>query len=160
MINLVYMPAIVTNLKSELLDHCIKLQQQKVDIARKAMDDAQESANMEEKSSAGDKYETGRAMSQNTRDMNARQLQEALHQMAILHQIKPEKQFNTAELGALVKTTQGNYFLSISLGAFEHRNEKFFAISPLAPVSQAFLGKKKGQSASFQGKKIEILEIF
>ena len=42
------------------------------------MANAQESANAEEKSSAGDKYETGRAMMQIERDKAAQQLNESM----------------------------------------------------------------------------------
>jgi hypothetical protein len=45
--------------------------------------DAQNAANSEDKSSAGDKHETGRALSQNTRDLNARILSEIKHDIGI-----------------------------------------------------------------------------
>jgi hypothetical protein len=43
-------------LKKHLLDLCLQTQQERFEIARKAMEDAQRSANQEERSTAGDKY--------------------------------------------------------------------------------------------------------
>jgi hypothetical protein len=48
---------------------CIALLEKRLAISQLAMDQAQESANSDDKSSAGDKYETGRAMGQRDRDM-------------------------------------------------------------------------------------------
>ncbi|MDB5240215.1 MAG: hypothetical protein JWP57_840, partial [Spirosoma sp.] len=48
-------------LKQALHARCRHYVQQRIDTARQAMEAAQESANSESKSSAGDKYETGRA---------------------------------------------------------------------------------------------------
>ena len=57
--------------KKQLYDLCQAVVQQRIDTARHAMTAAQESANEEGKSSAGDKYETGRAMAQIERDRHA-----------------------------------------------------------------------------------------
>jgi len=47
---------------------------QRIDAAKKAIGEAQASANEETKSSAGDKYETGRAMMQLAIEQNSTQL--------------------------------------------------------------------------------------
>jgi hypothetical protein len=56
--------------KIRLFEHCKNEIERRVANFEYAMMDAQASANSEDKSSAGDKYETGRAMSQIARDMN------------------------------------------------------------------------------------------
>ena len=48
--------------KAKLYDSCLKLVDERVAHIEDAMRNAQASANEETKSSAGDKYETGRAM--------------------------------------------------------------------------------------------------
>src|ERR1700761_8776247 len=63
---------------------------QRIATANESMTQAQEAANNEEKSSAGDKYETGRAMGHLQKDMHARQLAEALKEKAALHAIPVE----------------------------------------------------------------------
>ena len=61
-------------LKKLLIAHCTALLVQRITVSETAMKNAQESANSEDKSSAGDKYETSRAMGHLDRDMNAKQL--------------------------------------------------------------------------------------
>lgn len=60
--------------KIRLIQFCEDTITRRMAVARQAMDNAQASANSEEKSSAGDKYETGRAISHLEKDMYARQL--------------------------------------------------------------------------------------
>lgn len=50
------------SLKEQLLDHCNSYIGLKLETIRHAIANAQESANDDTKSSAGDKHETGRAM--------------------------------------------------------------------------------------------------
>jgi predicted O-methyltransferase YrrM len=90
--------------KKELFEHCKNLLLQRIANGEKAMLDAQEAANSEEKSSMGDKYETGRAMSQLAREMSAKQVFE-----------------NKQELGFLLKleniiTTNNNKTINLSVG--------------------------------------------
>ena len=47
------------DIKRSLIKQCEEFVQQKIDVAEKLMNEAQESANNETKSSAGDKFETG-----------------------------------------------------------------------------------------------------
>ena len=62
--------------KEVLLTSCHEVIDQKLLLAKQTMEMAQESANEENKSSVGDKYETGRAMAQQERDKAAVQLTE------------------------------------------------------------------------------------
>jgi hypothetical protein len=76
-----------STVKSKLLAMCIEYVEQRISSATTAMQNAQEAANEEGKSSAGDKYETGRAMMQIERDQAAAQLDESLKLKRTLHQI-------------------------------------------------------------------------
>ncbi len=93
----------VLEVKRQLLQLCVQMQQDRVDHARKAMEEAQQAANQEERSTAGDKYDTSRAMSHNVRDMNARQLQEALKELALLGQVFLSAGSGEVRLGCLVR---------------------------------------------------------
>lgn len=148
------------SLKEELLKSCFTIQQQRIENFRKAMEDAQQAANSEEKSTAGDKYDTSRAMSQNTRDMNAKLLQEALKDLKILQQIKSDSVFPEARSGSVVITDNGNYFISISAGQVKIGKDIYFAISPLAPIAQAMLHKKKGDNFSFRNTSYVLKDVF
>src|ERR1700761_1589374 len=75
---------------------------QRITNSNEAMTQAQEAANSEEKSSAGDKYETGRAMGHLQKDMHARQLAEALKEQAALHAITVEPLCADGRVGAFL----------------------------------------------------------
>src|SRR6478609_11532726 len=75
------------SLRQKLFNACVEYVNLRIDTSKQAMADAQESANAEEKSSAGDKYETGRAMMQIERDKAAQQLHEAIKRQQGLDQI-------------------------------------------------------------------------
>jgi hypothetical protein len=146
-------------LKKQIVDACIEVQHKKIERFKKAMEDAQNSANSEEKSSAGDKYETARAMSQNERDMNAKHMSEALKDLAVLQQIKPDVQQDQVKLGSLVKTSTGTYLIATSLGEIKVGKDSFFVLSPAAPLIQSMLGMKQGNELKFRDQKITILEV-
>jgi len=143
-------------IKPALHAACLAYLQQRIDAAQAAMHAAQESANSETKSSAGDKYETGRAMAQEERNRNAVQLREALNLRAELERIDSEKPCDTVRPGALVTTGMGRFYLSISAGKLLLDGIEYFAVSAAAPVAAALSGKRVGQEAVFNGKKIRI----
>jgi hypothetical protein len=132
----------------------------RITLARTAMEEAQAAANSEEKSSAGDKYETSRAMSQNQRDLNARQLLEARNAVHNLELCEGNGPFKKAFPGALIRTTDMLYFMGPGLGKLTLEDGTvFISMSAQAPMGQLLQGKKVGDKFLFQGKKGEILEI-
>ncbi len=146
--------------KTELFQQCQHMVAQRMEVAEKEMRLAQASANEETKSSAGDKYETGRAMAQLERDKSAQALAEARKLKQVLDQIHPEKVETEVRLGSLVKTPKGWFFIAISLGKVTVQNTDCFVISPVAPVGKVMIGLKVGQEANFNGQVFKIEEIF
>lgn len=121
---------------------------------------AQESSNTETKSSAGDKYETGRAMAQQERDRHAMQLHEAQQLLVALQKINPELPCAVVRPGALVATSLGLFYLSIGAGKLRTAEEyEFLAVSPAAPVVLALSGKRAGEEAIFNEKKLRVLSV-
>ena len=149
----------MTDIKPALHAACRAYLQQRIDAAQAAMRAAQESANSETKSSAGDKYETGRAMAQEERNRNAVQLREALSLQAELLRIDPAKPCDTVRPGALVTTSLGRFYLSISAGRLTVDGVDYFAVAPAAPVAAALGGKRVGELATFNGKPMQITDI-
>lgn len=145
--------------KKALLDGAFFYIGQRIQIAKTAMEEAQKSANEETKSSAGDKYETGKAMAQIERDKHAAQMAEAIWVKSVLENIDPEKTHDSIILGSVVRTATGNYFVSISAGALEVGGEKYFAVSTAAPIAKSLLGKKAGETVVFDGRQIKVLEV-
>jgi hypothetical protein len=97
----------MNNLKKELHNLCINYVQKRIDTVEQAIKATQQAANEETKSSAGDKYETGRAMMQQETDRNQAQLNEANKLMVALNQINSYTTSKTVEAGSLVITNNG-----------------------------------------------------
>ncbi|GHM99547.1 hypothetical protein WSM22_10370 [Cytophagales bacterium WSM2-2] len=146
-------------LKKHLHSLCASFVQKRIDEAKHAMDAAQESANAEEKSSAGDKYETGRAMAQIARDQAAQQLDEALKLKKVLDQINPSQAYTKIGLGSLVITGSQRFYISISAGKLEADGKEYFAISPQSPIGRLLLNREIHDVVSFQNHKHTIIEI-
>ncbi len=147
-------------IKKSLIEQCEAFVQQKIDVSEKLMNEAQESANNETKSSAGDKFETGRAMMHAERDLNANQFSEAMKIKMKLDLLKRTSVSDKIAFGSVVMTSYGNYFISISAGRIVAEGEKYFAISPQAPLAQLFLQKKVTDIIEFNDQKIKIIDIF
>lgn len=134
------------SLKRWALDHL----NQRIAVANEAMQQAQEAANSEEKSSAGDKYETGRAMGHLQKDMHARQLVELVRELAALHAVN----------AVVLRTDTIDLFIGIGLGKQMIGGRAVVFLSPQAPLAQALQNKKRGDGVVFQGETLTIQEIF
>jgi len=147
-------------LKEKIFQKCLEYVDNRIKNARIAMNAAQDSANQESKSSAGDKYETGRAMAQIERDNNARLLDESNKLKQILDQIKIKESHINTSLGSLIFTNKGKFFLAISLGKVMVENEEFWVLSTSAPLGQLMINKKKGESFLFNKTEYKIMEVY
>ena len=147
------------SIKSKVYQKCLELVEKKIELSQKGMIDAQDSANAEGKSTAGDKYDTARAMSHRERDLYAKQLAESIQLKKIIDGIDISKSSSTIESGSLVETSAGHYFMSAGLGLIKLEEIPVFALSPLSPIGKLILGKSKGDSVKFNGKELEILSV-
>ncbi|GAA4829156.1 3-oxoacyl-ACP synthase [Algivirga pacifica] len=138
---------------------CETLIAERISTARSSMEEAQKAANEEVKSSAGDKYETGRAMLQIERDKHALQLSEALQLKAILDQLNPKQTQTTVTTGTLVSCSMGYFYISVSAGKMQVMGKTIFAISIASPLGQALKGKEAGDQFSFNGKTIQVTDV-
>jgi len=146
--------------KQALKDACLQQLEQRIANARQAMEHAQESANQEDKSSAGDKYETARAMGQLDRDMNARQLQEALLEEQFLQGLNCSSLQDSVLPGAVILAGDQCFFIAIGLGLLSVDDRKLIVLSPKSPLYAALKMKKAGEEFSFQGKLWKIENVF
>lgn len=144
------------NTKIILQDLCRKKLEATIELARTAMRDAQDSANREEKSSMGDKYETGRAMSHQERDMHARQLNHLQMELAKLLRIDCGVHHNRAELGALVETKDNTYWIAVALGQVKMKQGTVMVVSPDSPVAKAMVGNQAGDFFLLRDKETKI----
>lgn len=124
-----------------------------------ALDFAKESRDNETKSTAGDKYETGRAMADI--EVQKLEMQKAKHQQMLAELARVEIGVAAAQagLGSLIKTDLNLYFLSIGLGRVVVDGQNVVAVSPASPIGQVLLGARAGQKLVFQEKEFTVLEI-
>ena len=138
---------------------CAAFVAQRIAAATAAMQAAQESANSETKSSAGDKYETGRAVAQEERNRNAAQLHQARQLQAELARISPAAPCDTVRPGALVETSLGWFYVAIGAGRLAAGGLEVTAVSAAAPVAVALRGKRAGEEAAFNGRTVRVLAV-
>ena len=148
----------MTDLKAELYRHCVNYVQSRIDSISYTISSAQQSANEETKSSAGDKYETGRAMMQQEKDRNTIQLNEANKLMVALNTVGTNPS-TIAETGSVVITDNGSFYIAISAGKLSVDEAEYFAVSPSSPVGLKMKGLKARDGFEVNGKKYRILEI-
>jgi len=147
------------SIKQDLYARCQQYVQQRIDTARQAMESAQESANSESKSSAGDKYETGRAMAQLERDRHAQLLAEARKMEQELTRLNVDRDYDIVQPGSLVSTNRGTFFISISAGKLTLDATDYFAVSPASPVAVALSGHRAGEVVTFNKLPYQVLSV-
>ena len=148
------------NLKQQIIDVIIDQLNQKIQSIKEAIDTAKESRDNETKSSVGDKYETGRTMMQHEIEKNQLQLKNILAQKNEVEKIDSLKKADLAEFGSCIKTTSGNYFLSIGFGKVDVEDESWVCISVSSPIGRELFQKLIGDFFKFQSNSGTILEIF
>ena len=149
----------MTNQKRDLYALCINYVKARIETAKQAIADAQQSAEEETKSSAGDKYETGREMMQQETDRNQAQLNEANKLLIALNQINVDTASSSAIPGSLVITDNGKFYLAISAGVLNLNGEGYFAVSPASPIGGKLLASKTGDEFNLNGKHYKIMEV-
>ena len=125
----------------------------------KAISSIEESKLNETKSSAGDKFETGRAMMQMEQDKTESQLAVLNVTKNQLKQISPDLKCTEGMLGAIVKTDADNYYISVSLGKVVVDDHTYFAVSPAAPLSKLLMRKKVGDKVKLRDREILVLGV-
>ncbi|MEX8547241.1 MAG: 3-oxoacyl-ACP synthase [Mucilaginibacter sp.] len=148
------------NIKQQLHQLCAEQIQQRITDAETAIAEARKASENDTKSSAGDKYETGRAMMQQEIDLNSRQLLEARKMQAQLQQISFDATHNSAQAGSLVETSQGDFYLAVSAGALLIGTKRYYAISTASPMGLQLKGKKAGESFKLNGKEFRVLKVW
>lgn len=143
--------------KAVLLEACKKLVEGRVQEAQNELASYNAQSSEETKSSAGDKYETARAMIHLEKEKMSIQLNESMKLKQVLEMIKPAP--DASGMGRLVITDQGRFFVSVSLGLVKCQEQSYFVLSPVAPLGKLLAQAKVGADVTFNGKKYAILEI-
>jgi transcription elongation GreA/GreB family factor len=131
-----------------------------MDGLQASMANAQSAANEETKSSAGDKYETSRAMGQLEKDMFARQLNQTASEMASAMSIDCSSISERIKSGAIIICSGLRIFIFAGIGKMEFEDETLIVISPNAPLAQSLISKSIGDKIIFNQKEVRILEYY
>lgn len=153
------MTSLNLSIKEQLLAFCHDEIKKKLATTEAAMKAAQDAANSESKSTAGDKHDTARAMMHIERDKNARQLDDLIQQQNMLNKINSNESHNTVRIGSVVITRNGNFYISIGMGKICVGDYEFYAISTLSPIGRQLVGHGVGDVVNFNNKVYEIVDL-
>ncbi|WP_299577148.1 hypothetical protein [uncultured Sunxiuqinia sp.] len=148
-----------TELKEQLLKQLNDLLDERIGASLKAIESAKEARDNDTKSSAGDKYETGRAMMQMELDKHQAQLSKNRALKNELSKINPSVAMQEAAFGSLLVCNQGHYLLSVAMGKIRIGQTDVYCLSMLSPLGQALRGKKAGDELDFNGQLIQVKSI-
>lgn len=145
-------------LKQKLYRECLNYVQRSIDAAQLGIAEAQQAAQNDTKSSAGDKYETGREMAQQESNRNMAQLH-AANKLKVLLDRVPVIEASVIDNGSLVITDAGNFYLAIGAGNLQVDGDSYMAISLASPIGQKMKGLKNGESFEVNGKRYKITGV-
>jgi len=116
-------------------------------------------ASEDTKSSAGDKHETAVSMAQLEQEKLTHQINQLLVLQRQFLRIQTETVHTKVQLGSLLLSDKGYFYVSIGLGKVENRGNSFFALGMDAPLVRLLLGKQVGDKVLFNGSATEILML-
>jgi transcription elongation GreA/GreB family factor len=149
----------ILDFKSRLKKVAEQLLTERISMSKAAIDNAQEAANSDSKSSAGDKYETGRAMGHLEKDMYSRQLAENMRELSSLQQVNTGIIYHSAQTGAVVQCPDQSFFIATGLGKQLIDDHPVYFVSPNTPIAKLLLHKKAGDSFVFNKMNIVITKV-
>lgn len=145
--------------KSTVVAACMVQVSDKLKALRAELLSLQESNADNDKSTAGDKYDTERSMVHQEMEKLINQAEVEAAILNQLRQLNPEKRSSTAGTGSLVNTNKGIYLLGAACGKVLVEKELVFGVSMASPLAQAMHGKKAGEVFSLNGNEFEIREL-
>ena len=148
----------MSELKQKLYQECLNYVQRSIDAAQLGINEAQQAAKDDTKSSAGDKYETGREMAQQESNRNMAQLHQA-NKLKVQLNTVPITTSNIVDNGSIVITDSGNFYIAIGAGTMQVEGINYFAISLVSPIGQKMKGLKPGNAFSLNGKNYTINQV-
>ncbi|NLJ07524.1 MAG: hypothetical protein GX437_07635 [Sphingobacteriales bacterium] len=144
-------------LKTEIIEKCMVMLQEKFKIHEAEMKEAQNAAN--EAGPPKDRYDPYRSQMLRKRNLLAEQCQQVLDELEILKKINPVVN-DKVMFGSVVITNLHRLFIAVPLGKVEVQNEVYHVISVHTPLFEALKNKKAGDPVIFNQNKILIADVF
>ncbi|MBA4241632.1 MAG: hypothetical protein C0448_12975 [Sphingobacteriaceae bacterium] len=145
--------------KQQLIQVCTDYFKDKISSLNAIIKEVSESSNSENKSSAGDKHETSKAMMQLEIEKLGTQLKEAEGQLAEFEKINFIKFFQSIEQGCLVETNKGYFLIASSIGKLTVDDKIVFVISSKSPLALKLIGSKQKDTVIFNDVSYSIIAI-
>lgn len=145
------------NFRQKVYNSYMELLRSKITILQQSLEELKEGLQSETKSTAGDKYETGRAMVHIEQENLGRQLSTLQAQKAALEHIDTTLYTGKIIAGSLVRTNKGYLFPGVALGKLMVDDIAIFALSPAAPLGIQLMGLAVGEQAGMN-KEVYIIE--
>jgi transcription elongation GreA/GreB family factor len=149
----------MTAIKEQLYQLCGEYINNREAEIKKVIAEAQDAAANETKSSAGDKYETGREVMQQEIDLNLGRLNELKKLRTVMEQILHTQSGAAVVPGAVVYTSNGNFYIAVSAGQLRVAGIIYYAVSAASPIGQKMVGQKAGHTFELNGKSFTIKEV-
>lgn len=147
------------SIKEKLYQACLNYAEERISELESTIQQIQLAANEETKSSAGDKYETGRSMAQLEIEKLQSQLTASHKVRQELNRIVATENSQQIKTGSLVFTSGGNFYIAIHAGQLVIDNQTIYAVSTASPIAQKLIGMKAGDAFTLNGREFTIREI-
>jgi stress response protein YsnF len=150
----------MNSIKERLYKACEAYVEERIKRIEDSMAGMESDLENETKSSAGDKYETGREMINLEINKLAEQLQQFKNLRNTLNIAKSRTNNGSAQLGTAVKTNMANYFIAIPADRIIVDGDEYFAIGANSPIAQLLLHKKPEKKLPSTGNQLKYLKCF
>lgn len=90
---------------------------------------------------------------------NSAQLAESLKLKQVLEHISFDQKTTSVQIGSLVTTNQGNFYIAISAGQFVIDGKPYFTISAASPIGQKLMGLRVETSFTFNKKEYWVTQV-
>lgn len=138
--------------KSELHQTCLAVVENQRKTILQQIASLQADAASDGKSTAGDKHETSRAMAHLEQEQLGKQLLECNQRLEALHGMKNQ-------LGRLVVTNIGTFYIAVSLGKVETEEGAVTVISGQSPMAQILNKLQEGSEFQMGPNKGIVLQM-
>ncbi len=147
-------------MKKRVIEFITLLIKDKTQLLKFELDSINKEKNNLKKSSAGDKFETSRALMQTEYDKIHNQLLIFKNQLRAIKSISLSDKKKKVGVGSFIKTNKSFYFISIGLGKQIIDNNDIYIISLSSPIGKLLNNKKKGDKIVFNNKEELIENIY
>ena len=144
-------------IKQNLLQACMDYANKRIANYKNEIEIIKDSIESNDKS--GDEDDSGNGKLFNDLEKNSQYLSEATKMVEGLKNISANTVSDKVLLGSVVKTTNNNFFISVSAGRIDIEEETYFAISQHSPIGMLLMNKTKGDKIEFNGNAFTVSEV-